>query len=93
MRAHRDPDLALVPGSDTIVLTPCLWRATVSQTNARNASREQAGLFFTRVFAGVWGEAADFPHTHAVFYFGRSYEKGIRSSDSVTLNISHRILS
>lgn len=44
-----DPDLMLVLDFGTKVLTPWFWHATVNQTNARNASREQAALFFSRV--------------------------------------------
>lgn len=47
----RSKDLDLTPILDfgTIVPTPWFWHATVSQTNARNASSEQAALFFSRV--------------------------------------------
>lgn len=48
-----DPDLTPVLYFGTIVLTPWFWHATVSQTNARNASSEQAALFFSSVLECV----------------------------------------
>lgn len=45
MVEHRDPDLMLVLGYGTIGLTPWFRHATVSQTNARNASSELAAMY------------------------------------------------
>lgn len=44
-KVHIDPDLALVLGCGTIVLTPWFWHAAVSQTNARNARGGLAGMY------------------------------------------------